>query len=211
MVRFPPQETRGTCAAVRKNMRSNLALLRPEGTPGSKVAPWKANTVDRRRARRKATRVRLLATAILLTMTGCSLRVRQVPAGEPFDLLPGERVSIRGTGLTIELGTVGHAWTVDGAETPFADVTVMSGFQRRTQELAVGETWQLDGVTIRLRAADPFGANRCTLEVARSGESSPRARPLLPRPHLARAHPAQILHLCPPGPRAGIARHRPLT
>jgi hypothetical protein len=54
---------------------------------------------------------------------------------------------------------------VDGAEIPFADVTVVTGFRPRSRELAVGERWDVGGVTIHLRAADPFGENRCSFEV----------------------------------------------
>ena len=111
------------------------------------------------------TRISFLAAAALLLLTGCSLFARQVPAGEPFDLLPGERVSVQGAGLIIELGTVGQAWTADGAEIPFAEVSVLRGFRRRTQELETGEVWQLDGTRVHLRAADPFGENRCSFEV----------------------------------------------
>jgi len=115
--------------------------------------------------RKQPTRISFLATAALLLLTGCSLFAREVPAGEPFDLLPGERVSVQGAGLIIELGTVGQAWTMDGAEIPFAEVSVVRGFRRRTQEMETGEVWQLDSTSVHLRAADPFGENRCSFEV----------------------------------------------
>jgi len=133
--------------------------------PGRYGVPSSIQKVDDRTVRKQPTRISFLATAALLLLTGCSLFAREVPAGEPFDLLPGERVSVQGAGLIIELGTVGQAWTMDGAEIPFAEVSVVRGFRRRTQEMETGEVWQLDSTSVHLRAADPFGENRCSFEV----------------------------------------------
>ena len=111
------------------------------------------------------TRIALLTAAAVLALTGCGVLARRVPVGEAFELLPGERVWVLGTGLYLELGSVGQAWTVDGAEIPFADLTVVTGFRPRSRELTVGERWYVGGATIYLRAADPFGENRCSFEV----------------------------------------------
>ena len=107
----------------------------------------------------------LIAAAVVLTLAGCALGARRVPAGEPFHLLPGEQVLVQGTGLTLQLATVGQSWTVNGDEIPFARLTIVSRFQRRSRELAVGETWRVEGAAIHLRAADPFGQHRCAFEV----------------------------------------------
>lgn len=96
-----------------------------------------------------------LPILIMLLLVGCFGAGQRVNVGETFTLLPEEKATIVGTGLTITLETVGEEFAEDGGGV-FAEVTIQ-GEEKEWRELYVGEEMHIEGYTIALISVDYFG------------------------------------------------------
>ena|SRR5437879_9672586 len=64
-----------------------------------------------------------LALIIVVFVTACGFLPRKVKVGEEFTLHSGEKVSVSGADLTIEIKSIGRQWYVDRrAESGYAEL-----------------------------------------------------------------------------------------
>lgn len=93
-----------------------------------------------------------------LLLSGCRLLPRHVKVGEEFTLKAGEKASVRGSDLSIQLKSVGRQWYVDRrAESPFAELIIKGRGAAPARQVTVGESVVVDDHIVRVTAANPFG------------------------------------------------------
>jgi hypothetical protein len=117
---------------------------------------------------------RLSFSSVVLTLVllaaGCGAWMggRQVAVGESFKLSPGEKASIIGAALSVQLSGVRRTWYVDGKrETAEADIIITLNGTEQRQWMGVGEKVMAGNYLVNLRGADPFGKTNCELMVLR--------------------------------------------
>ena len=94
---------------------------------------------------------------------------KQPALGEEFKILPHEKVSIRETGLAIQLDKVVRSWYVNGqGERVSVEFTTSLDGKEEKQYLDFAKNAVTVGeFEIKLLAADPFGKNECKFKVTR--------------------------------------------
>ena len=93
---------------------------------------------------------------------------REVALGEEFKLGKDEKVSVKATGLTIELKGVKRSWYANGGgEFPEADVAVTLDGKEERRWMKLGETIKSGEYIVKLSGADPFGKTGAELIVTR--------------------------------------------
>lgn len=133
------------------------------------------------RARLFLLHIVILITTGLLSLAGCALAsktdgaaldgaqgLREVAVGEDFKIETKEKVSVKGTPLTIELKGVKLSWYANGkGEYPEADVVVALNGKEQRQWMKLGETIKSGEYVVKLTGAYPFGKTNAELIVTR--------------------------------------------
>jgi hypothetical protein len=105
---------------------------------------------------------------MLLASCGAWTGGRQVAVGESFKLSPGEKASIIGAALTVQLSSVRRTWYVDGkSETAEAEIIITLNGKEQRQWMGIGEKVMAGDYVVNLRGAYPFGKTNCELAVVR--------------------------------------------
>ena len=106
---------------------------------------------------------------MVVFVAGCGLLPRKVKVGEEFTLHAGEKVSVSGADLSIEVKSIGRQWYVDRrAESGYAELIVKGRGASSPRKIGVGETVDEGDYVIKVDSVNPFGAKPdCTLIVKR--------------------------------------------
>jgi hypothetical protein len=106
---------------------------------------------------------------IVVFINACGLLPRKVKVGEEFTLHAGEKVSISGADLTIEVKSIGRQWYVDRrAESGYAELMIKGRGASAPKKVGVGETVDEGDHLIKVNSINPFGEKpECTLIVKR--------------------------------------------
>lgn len=102
-------------------------------------------------------------------ITACGLLPRKVKVGEEFTLHAGEKVSVSGADLTIEVKSIGRQWYVDRrAESGYAELTIKGRGASAPRKVGVGEAVDEGDYLIKVNSINPFGQKpECTAIVNR--------------------------------------------
>jgi len=107
-------------------------------------------------------RMKRLAVAIALIVifvTACGFLPRKVKVGEEFTLHSGEKVSVSGADLTIEVKSIGHQWYTDRrAESGYVELIIKGRGAAAPRKVGVGETIDERDYLIKVNSINPFGA-----------------------------------------------------
>ena len=114
-------------------------------------------------------RIPITIALIVTFVTACGFLPRKVKVGEEFTLHSGEKVSVSGADLTIEVKSIGHQWYVDRrAESAYAELIIKGRGVSAPRKVGVGETVDEGDDIIKVNSIDPFGAKPdCKLIVER--------------------------------------------
>jgi hypothetical protein len=106
---------------------------------------------------------------IVVFINACGLLPRKVKVGEEFTLHTGEKVSISGADLTIEVKSIGRQWYVDRrAESGYAELMIKGRGASAPKKVGVGETVDEGDYLIKVISINPFGEKAdCTAIVNR--------------------------------------------
>jgi hypothetical protein len=112
-------------------------------------------------------RISITIALIVIFVTACGFLMRKVKVGEEFTLHSGEKVSISGADLTIEVKSIGRQWYTDRrAESGYAELIIKGRGAAAPRKVGVGETVDERGYIIKVNSINPFGAKPdCTLVV----------------------------------------------
>jgi hypothetical protein len=134
---------------------------------GAKSSPQQLDQMNEKVSMKK---VCVLGLVTLVCLANCGFFSRRVKLDEEFTLKPNEKVSVSGTGLTIQLKTVGHQWYTDRrAESPYVELVVTGG-KAPSGPITLGEKFTVGDYTLKLVGANPFrdnGGPDCKLVVSR--------------------------------------------
>ncbi|HXI23866.1 MAG TPA: hypothetical protein VNG71_08315 [Pyrinomonadaceae bacterium] len=96
---------------------------------------------------------------IIIFVTACGFLPRKVKVGEEFTLHSGEKISVSGADLTIEVKSIGHQWYVDRrAESGYAELIIKGRGASGPRKVGVGETVDERDYVIKVNSINPFGA-----------------------------------------------------
>src|ERR1041385_1249268 len=112
-------------------------------------------------------RISTTAALIVIFVAACGLLMRQVKVGEEFALHSGEKVSVSGADLTIEVKSIGRQWyTGRRAESGYVELIIKGRGASAPRKVGVGETVDERDYVIKVNAINPFGQKPdCTLIV----------------------------------------------
>jgi hypothetical protein len=112
-------------------------------------------------------RISIATALIVVVVTACGFLMRKVKVGEEFTLHSGEKVSVGGADLTIEVKSIGRQWYVDRrAESGYAELMIKGRGASSTRRVAVGESVDVGDHVIKVNSINPFGQKPdCTLVV----------------------------------------------
>jgi hypothetical protein len=113
------------------------------------------------------TRIPIAVALIVTFVTACGFLPRKVKVGEEFTLHSGEKVSVSGADLTIEVKSIGDQWYTDRrAESGYAELIIKGRGADRPRKVGVGETVDEGDYLIKVNSINPFGKNpECQLVV----------------------------------------------
>lgn len=106
---------------------------------------------------------------IAVFVAGCGLLPRKVKVDEEFILHAGEKVSVSGADLTIEVKSIGRQWYTDRrAESGYAELIIKGRGASAPRKVGVGETVDEGDHIIKVNSINPFGEKPdCKLIVKR--------------------------------------------
>ena len=112
-------------------------------------------------------RISITIALIVIFVTACGFLPRKVKVGEEFTLRSGEKVSISGADLTIEVKSIGRQWYTDRrAESGYAELIIKGRGASAPRKVGVGETVDEGNYVIKINSINPFGQNPdCNLVV----------------------------------------------
>jgi hypothetical protein len=112
-------------------------------------------------------RISITIAVIVIFVTGCGFLPRKVKVGGEFTLHSGEKVSVSGADLTIEVKSIGRQWYTDRrAESGYAELMIKGRGASAPGKVGVGETVDEGDYLIKVNSINPFGAKPdCTLIV----------------------------------------------
>jgi len=103
-------------------------------------------------------RISIATALIVIFVTACGFLPRKVKVGEEFTLHSGEKVSVRGADLTIEVKSIGHQWYVDRrAESSYAELMIKGRGVSGPRKVGLGETVDEGDYIIKVNSINPFG------------------------------------------------------
>ena len=95
---------------------------------------------------------------IIIFVTACGFLPRKVKLGEEFTLHSGEKVSVSGADLTIEVKSIGHQWYTDRrAESGYVELVIKGRGASAPRKVGVGETVDERDYIIKVNSINPFG------------------------------------------------------
>src|SRR2546423_6032330 len=112
-------------------------------------------------------RISIATALIVIFVTACGFLPRKVKVGEEFTLHSGEKVSVSGADLTIEVQSIGHQWYVDRrAESSYAELMIKGRGVSGPRKVGLGETVDEGDYIIKVNSINPFGQKpECRLVV----------------------------------------------
>src|ERR1051326_3292935 len=112
-------------------------------------------------------RISITIAVIVIFVTGCGFLPRKVKVGEEFTLHSGEKVSVSGADLSIEVKSIGRQWYVDRrAESGYVELIIKGRGAAAPKKVGVGETVDERDYVIKVTSINPFAAKPdCTLVV----------------------------------------------
>jgi hypothetical protein len=112
-------------------------------------------------------RISITIALIVIFGTACGFLMRKVKVGEEFTLHSGDKVSISGADLTIEVKSIGRQWYTDRrAESGYAELIIKGRGASAPRKVGVGESVDVQDYVIKVNSINPFGAKpECTLVV----------------------------------------------
>ena len=103
-------------------------------------------------------RISMSIALIVVFVTGCGFLPRKVNVGEEFTLHSGEKVSIRGADLTIEVQSIGRQWYADRrAESGYAELMIKGRGASSPRKVGVGEKVDMGEYLVNINSINPFG------------------------------------------------------
>ena len=104
-------------------------------------------------------RLSIAVALIIIFVTACGFLPRKVKVGEEFTLYSGEKVSVSGADLSIEVKSIGRQWYVDRrAESGYVELIIKGRGAAAPKKVGVGETVDERDYIIKVNAINPFGA-----------------------------------------------------
>jgi|ERR1041385_3567636 hypothetical protein len=104
-------------------------------------------------------RISTTAALIVIFVAACGLLMRKVKVGEEFALHSGEKVSVSGADLTIEVKSIGRQWYTDRrAESGYVELIIKGRGASAPRKVGVGETVDERDYLIKVNSINPFGA-----------------------------------------------------
>ena len=112
-------------------------------------------------------KISIAIALIFVFVTACGFLPRKVKVGEEFTLHPGEKVSVSGADLTIEVKSIGRQWYTDRrAESGYVELIIKGRGASAPRKVGVGETVDERDYVIKINSINPFGQKPdCTLVV----------------------------------------------
>ena len=106
---------------------------------------------------------------IVVFINACGFLPRKVKVDEEFILHAGEKVSVRGADLTIEVKSIGRQRNTDRrAESGYAELIIKGRGASAPRKVGVGETVDEGDHIIKVNSINPFGEKPdCKLVVER--------------------------------------------
>ena len=103
-------------------------------------------------------RISVAIALIFIFVTACGFLPRKVKVGEEFTLHSGEKVSVSGADLTIEVKSIGRQWYTDRrAESGYAELIIKGRGAAGPRKVGVGETVDEGDYIIKINSINPFG------------------------------------------------------
>ena len=103
-------------------------------------------------------KVSVAIALIIIFVTGCGLLPRRVKVGEEFTLYAGEKISVRGADLTIEVKSIGRQWYVDRrSESGYVELIIKGRGAAGPRKVGPGETVDEGDYIIKVNSINPFG------------------------------------------------------
>ena len=114
-------------------------------------------------------RISITIALIVVFVAACGFLPRKVKVGEEFTLHAGEKVSVSGADLSIEVKSIGRQWYVDRrAESGYVELIIKGRGASAPRKIGMGETVEERDYIIEVNSVNPFGAKPdCTLIVKR--------------------------------------------
>ena len=104
-------------------------------------------------------RISVAIAVIIMFVTACGFLPRKVKVGEEFTLHSGEKVSVSGADLTIDVKSIGRQWYVDRrAESGYVELIIKGRGASAPKKVGVGETVDERDYIIKVNSINPFGA-----------------------------------------------------
>jgi hypothetical protein len=109
----------------------------------------------------------VIAFGLIVVVGACGLLPRKVKVGEEFTLHSGEKVSVSGADLTIEVKSIGRQWYVNRrAESGYVELIIKGRGASGPRKVGLGETVDERDYVIKVNSINPFGAKPdCALVV----------------------------------------------
>jgi hypothetical protein len=105
-------------------------------------------------------RISIATALIVVFVTACGFLPRKVKVGEEFTLHAGEKVSVSGADLTIEVKSIGRQWYTDRrAESGYVELIIKGRGASAPRKVGVGETVDEGDYVIKVNSINPFGQN----------------------------------------------------
>jgi len=103
-------------------------------------------------------RISIATALIVIFVTACGFLPRKVKVGEEFTLHSGEKVSVSGADLTIEVKSIGHQWYTDRrAESGYVELIIKGRGAAAPKKVGLGETVDERDYVIKVNSVNPFG------------------------------------------------------
>jgi hypothetical protein len=113
--------------------------------------------------------VSIAIALVIIFVTACGFLPRKVKVGEEFTLHTGEKVSVSGADLSIEVKSIGRQWYTDRrAESGYVELMIKGRGASSPRRVGAGEHVDMGDYLIKVNSINPFGNKPdCTLIVNR--------------------------------------------